>query len=87
MTIRVPLGYVQITSLSSAVGLTSQLGQRVLIQVETQAVRWRDDGTAPTATVGMRIAAGGELDYDGDLSKIKLIEELASATLNVSYYD
>ena len=29
--------------------------------------RWRDDGVAPTASVGMPIAAGAYFTYDGDL--------------------
>lgn len=82
-----PLGYQQITVLSSAAGLTVPAGaQRARIQAETQAVRWRDDGTNPTSTAGLRIAAAGELWYEGDLSAIKFIEEAASAKLNVAYY-
>lgn len=90
------LGYQQITSLSAASGLTvptrdPSTGLTVkanfaLITPETNAVRWRDDGTAPTASVGMPLAAGVTLQYDGDLSKIKFIEQTASAVLNISYY-
>lgn len=81
-----PKGYQQITSLGTAVGLTVPEGAyRAKIQAESQAVRWRDDGTNPTTTVGMRIASGGELIYEGDLLAIKFIEEAASAKLNVSY--
>lgn len=57
-----------------------------LIVPETQNVRWRDDGVAPTASVGMPIVVGASLSYDGDLNKIRFIEETASAKLNVSYY-
>ena len=43
------LGYQQITSLSSATGLTVPQGATLaLIVPETQNVRWRDDGTNPT---------------------------------------
>jgi hypothetical protein len=89
------LGYQQITDLSSAVGLTvptlapdgsNQKPTFALIICETQGVRWRDDGTAPTASVGMPLAAGVPLQYDGDLNKIKFIQQSASAKLNVSYY-
>jgi len=81
------LGYQQITSLSSATGLTPPQGTTMaLIVAETQGVRWRDDGTNPTASVGMPIAAGAYLNYDGDLNRIKFIEQTASAKLNVSYY-
>ncbi len=34
----------------------------------------------------MPLAAGVTLQYDGDLTKIKFIEQTASAKLNISYY-
>lgn len=81
------LGYQQITSLSAAATLTVPAGATIaLIVAETQAVRWRDDGTAPTASVGMPLATGVSLSYDGDLRAIRFIQQTASATLNVSYY-
>lgn len=81
------LGYQQITSLSASTGLTVPSGATLaLIVPETQNVRWRDDGTAPTASVGMPIFVGASLSYDGDLNRIRFIEQTASATLNVSYY-
>lgn len=89
------LGYQQITSLSSATGLTvpqTDLNglackpSLALITAESQAVRWRDDNTAPTASVGMPLAAGATLQYDGDLTKIQFIEQTGSAKLNVTYY-
>ena len=81
------LGYQQITSLSSASGLTPPQGATMaLVVAETQGVRWRDDGTDPTASVGMPIAAGAYLNYDGDLNRVKFIEQTASAKLNISYY-
>ena len=89
------LGYQQITSLSAAANLTvparDKMGNKqqatiALITPEAQAVRWRDDGIAPTATVGMPLAVGVTLQYDGDLTNIKFIEQTASAKLNISYY-
>lgn len=83
----IPLGYQQITGLSSVQSLTVPAGARVaVIQAESQSVRWRDDGTNPTATIGMRLVIGSELPYAGNLSAIKFIEESASAKLNISYY-
>lgn len=89
---RVPNGFQQITSLSSAVGLTVPAGTRlVLIQAEDQNVRWRDDGTDPTASVGMVITSDSLLVYTGagevsPFEAIRFIQETASAKLNVSYY-
>jgi hypothetical protein len=88
-------GYQQITSLSAAAGLTVPVvtpeglnGKPVfaLIVAEGAPVRWRDDNTSPTASVGMPLAIGVPLQYDGDLRKIKFIEQSASAKLNISYY-
>jgi hypothetical protein len=80
-------GYLQITSLSTATGLSIPKGALVaLIQAETTDVRWRDDGTDPTASVGMLIGAGTTLAYTGDLNEISFIQASASATLNISFY-
>jgi hypothetical protein len=83
-----PNGYTQITSLSSAVGLgTIPNGTRlVIIQAETNDVRWRDDGVNPTTSVGMVLAAGQILSYNGNAAALKVIEVTASAKLNVTYY-
>ena len=90
------LGYQQVTSLSASASLTvpsvnpvtgeKQLPTMAVIIPESEDVRWRDDGTAPTASVGMPLAVGVALAYDGDLTKIRFIEQAASAKLNVSYY-
>lgn len=89
------IGYQQITSLSAAAGLTvptidkngnKQQPTFALIIAESKDVRWRDDGTDPTASVGMPLAIGVPLQYDGDLTRIKFIETSASAKLNISYY-
>lgn len=81
------LGYQQITSLSASTALTVPAGAtRAIIIAESQGVRWRDDGTAPTASVGMVLPVLVTLSYDGDLNRIRFIQQAASATLNVSYY-
>ena len=88
-------GYQQITTMSSAVSLTvpatdvhGLVGSPTLalIRCESQAVRWRDDGIAPTASVGMPLAVGDVLEYDGDLKAIQFIEQTGSAKLNINYY-
>ena len=89
------LGYQQITSLSSATKLTvpqKDLSGLVgspriaIITPEGQAVRWRDDGVAPTASVGMPLAVGVTLQYDGDINQIQFIEQTSGAKLNITYY-
>jgi hypothetical protein len=83
-----PLGYQQITNLSAAVGLTVPTGaRRALVIAETQAVRWRADGTDPSATVGMPLAVATVLDVAlTNLAVIKFFEQAASAKLNVHYF-
>ena len=52
-----PKGYQRITSLSASTALTVPTGARLaLIEAEGVAIRWRDDGTAPTASVGMTLS-------------------------------
>ena len=84
---RQPLGYQQLTSLGSATGLTPPTGASfVIIAISGQTVRWRDDGTNPTSTVGMPEADGAVFAYTGDMSTITFIEQVAGAIINVSYY-
>lgn len=81
------LGYQQITSLSAATGLTVPVGATsALIVASTQYIRWRDDGTNPTGSVGMPLLTDTYFSYDGDLNRIKFIEQASGAVLNVSYY-
>jgi hypothetical protein len=83
-----PLGYEQITSLSSATTLTVPDGAvRAVIQAEADDLRWQDDGDSPTASTGMIIYAGDNpFVYVGDLDTIELIEINGSGKANVSYY-
>lgn len=83
-----PRGFQQITNLSAAAALTVPAAGAsfAVFNAEAQNVRWRDDGTAPTATVGMLLTKDTEFTYQGDLSKIKFIETTGGAILNVSYY-
>ena len=83
-----PLGYVQVTALTASTAL-SNLPTGIMkawIQAQGAAVRWRDDGAAPTASVGMIIADGDILEYTGDLSAIRFIQSGGTAALNISYY-
>lgn len=97
-----PLGYQQITSLLTATNLTrpGDNATCALISVEgtfgTDFVRWRDDGVAPTATVGMLVNAAGisatpvqpcnTFWYYGDLTAIQFIVSSGSPKINISYY-
>lgn len=83
-----PLGFQALSSLGTATGLTVPTGAaEALIICETQNVRWRDDGTAPTSSTGMLLPVNTPFAYFAvDLTKIQLIQTASSATCDVSYY-
>jgi hypothetical protein len=93
-TTTVCMGYQQITpnaATALTVPATDPSGNKkqptlVVITPEGQNVRWRDDGTDPTAAVGMPIYVGTSFLYDGDLTRIKFINMVAGGKVNVSYY-
>lgn len=94
----VPCGYQQFASgsLATAQSLTipgtcSQtnggLPSTIVISVEGQAIRYRDDGTAPTATVGMPLPVGNQpFYYTGTIGAIQFIQQTAGAIVNVAFY-
>lgn len=71
----------------TAVSLTPATGATMTqICVETAAVRYRDDGTAPTASLGIPVAAGTCFQYSGPLSAVQFIAQSSAATIDVAYY-
>lgn len=84
---QLPQGYQQVTDLTAVVSINPPANVCLaVIQAEGAAIRWRDDGVNPTATVGMRLPLGSELRYDGNLSAIRFIQEGSGGKLNISYY-
>src|SRR4051812_41589186 len=82
-------GFQQLVVSTAAVALTVPTGAaRALITLEpTNGVRWRDDGTNPTAAVGMPLAGGATWECEAVLDAVRLIRSgAADATLNVAYY-
>ena len=67
---------------------TQQAGAALaLLQAEGANIRWRDDGTVPTATIGTILYVGADpYPYSGDLNRIQFIQVAAGAILNVTYY-
>jgi hypothetical protein len=82
------MGYNKLTSLGSSTALPSvpDGATRAVFQAESQVLRYRDDGTAPTSTTGMRALVGELYVYEGNLSALRFIEEASGGALNVSYY-
>jgi hypothetical protein len=99
---------ISAATLATATSLSSQItaAQKTLMQAQMTtpgyaiiqnsvvgtAVRWRDDGTPPTATVGMQLynnnATAGvvELDYAGDIENLTFILSVGSPILDVTLY-
>lgn len=80
------LGMETLSGLDVVQGLTPGPANYALLQPTAQAVRWRDDGTDPTSTIGHLIPADKKYRYIGPLGKIRFIEVKASAILTVTYY-
>ena len=91
-----PLGFCQITSLGSAVALvtascsTGSVPAGAVIAeicVETASVRYRDDGTAPTAAVGIIVTAGTCYSYAIiPLTAVQFIAVSGSPVVDVAFY-
>ena len=68
----------------------------MILTVETDKVRWRDDGTAPTTTEGHLLNNGDVLTFDSwtngvnwrsVLKAIQFIHVTNDAALKISWYD
>ena len=95
-----PYDFESITVSSTAIGLTSSLynpstvgtrpldqAQYVIITSETNDIRYRIDGTDPTASVGHKLVAGSSMVLAGysAIVKFKSIATGSDATLMVTY--
>lgn len=81
------------SALSSSLLAHPQTGEKcnaALISAggSTGAVRWRDDGTAPTSNIGMRLPAGvAPYLYQGDIGRLQFIADAVpgNADVNVTF--
>ena len=89
------LGYQQLSNatLAASTALTVPANATaVIIQNNgSQPARWRPDGatTAPTASTGLRIAAGDELRLqpgNAGLTTMRFIREADGVTLDIAYF-
>ena len=93
-----PLGYCQFTVTSSAQTL-AQLSCTVparaayaAIAVETVGARMRDDGTAPTASVGFPLTPTSStvpfyMGYQSNFSAMQFIAQSGSPVVDILFYD
>jgi hypothetical protein len=83
-------GYEQKTAFNAAAEAmdTTKINDAhyLLLQAEGGDVRWRDDGVAPTTTVGMLIAEGQDFWFTGDVKRLSVIGVDGAAILNASGY-
>jgi hypothetical protein len=66
--------------------MSGHMVRKAIISVNTNSIRWRADGTAPTDTVGHLIEAGGFLsltgaNYRSMLAQIQFIRVTNDATI------
>lgn len=91
------LGYFQFPAgaFDTAITLASLLPGGVVpdgtslirITPEAQAIRYRDDGTAPTTTVGMPVPVGTTLAYTGaNMPGLRIVSSVAGSIVNVILY-
>mgnify|MGYP001061479688 CR=1 FL=1 len=90
---QVPAGFESITLYTGTEGtpkgLTVPSGARFAkIKVVDQTIRYRDDGTDPTSTVGYSVAANGEVDvYSREqLENFKAVSKDTAGGLEILYY-
>ena len=82
------LGVGQLTGLSAVKALNPPPdASYVLLQAESQNIRYRDDETDPTAAIGVRLIADSQgFWYTGPLARLRFLEESASGVLNYAFY-
>lgn len=87
-----PIGFQKLSVSSTAVALTIPTtedgitARTAVIVVEDDAVRWRDDGVDPSASVGMLASSGSSFIYDAKLGEIRFIRVTGDAVVDIAYY-
>lgn len=100
MPARRPLGHAQITVSTTGSTLDTFIGGAgiprgasfmLMSLPATNGIRLRDDGTAPTAAIGIALggaAAPTTFEYSGTLKNVRLIRSgAADAVVDLSFYD
>jgi hypothetical protein len=85
--------FQQLTVTGSAQGLPNipARATRAVITVETDNIRWRDDGTAPTGSVGNFVmqTQSFELKSSASIAAFQVIKDTAATgtpVLDIAYY-
>ena len=88
------LGYAQLVGVAVSTGFAAINGgsipdgtEFVEVTVSDQVVRWRGDGVAPTAAIGMPLPVGATRFFtQQQLAAVRFIEQDAGAELNCTFY-
>lgn len=93
---RKPLGYRQHTVSTTVIDLDDMTGgipngaTFAIVTVETNAIRWRDDGVAVTTTVGTLQSAATnnqiELHSSESIRNFSIVRNAADSVVSVAYY-
>lgn len=81
-------GSQEALTVATATALTIPAGATIAwVTVEGQTVRFRCDGTAPTASSGSLLAVGSRTEFRvNGITACKFIQTTATATLDVEYF-
>jgi hypothetical protein len=82
--------YRQITGIDAttpvSIGVIPVGTSAVTIVAEGAAIRFRSDGTNPSATVGNPVANGGTVKYDlGSIGQLMFIAQSGTAIVNLQF--
>jgi hypothetical protein len=86
-----PLGHCQLTSMASSTLVSTCTGgipattNYIVIQVQTAAIMWRDDGVEPTASVGNLAPAGSWVPFQGDATNLRVIAVTGSPVVDFDF--
>lgn len=90
--------FEQITVSSTSIGFTattyapngSRAADMAVVTVETNGIRYRDDGVAPTASVGEPVASATSPNLlvcgQPNVKAVRFIRQTSDATISVAYY-
>ena len=86
-----PLGVYQYSLSGTAVTVATMAGGSIpagavyaIVTPETNAVRWRDDGTAPTASVGFPLAVAQNVTLSElQMGSVQFIAQTGTATVDI----
>ncbi len=81
-----------VVALTDATPTLPSAAKRMFITCETDAVRWRADGTDPATDEGHKLAADDSISFTGAnyrqlLEKIRFSKVSSTAALKITYYD